>query len=102
MWAEVGKECICINENGEWLKFASAIDFLFGIATRFDGPHFMQILKITAVEAASTEQPGHEIKLHFAEFPGEHYCVCQFRPLEKLEDEQEDRIYQRHRDTEKV
>jgi len=90
-WAEVGKSCICIHEGPWWFKVESGIlAALFGnVIEQRDGPKFMQEYKITDILVDPSYEEGHTVKLQFAEYPGEHYCSCQFRPLEKLGDEEE-------------
>jgi hypothetical protein len=90
-WAEVGKDCICIRQ--EWLRYAGLIGLLMNVAERVEpAPKFMQQYKITGIEIVGDEGTGHRVKLNFAEFPGERWCACGFRPLEKIEDEE-------HKDT---
>lgn len=84
-WAAPGVECQCIHE-GAW--YASIIEYMVGLP--IDGPKFMQILKIKDVRIVGSIDPAHDLKLEFIEFPGEMYCVCQFVPLQKIEDKVED------------
>lgn len=81
-WAAPGIECQCLH-RGDW--FGDLISYMLNVP--MDGPKFMAIHTIQALEYSEVDNEGHRIKLVFAEFPGEHYCACQFTPLQKIEDE---------------
>lgn len=87
IWPSIGMDCVCINDQG-WYDYVTVFGVLTA-KTRIAGPHFMQQLKITNIvsdeEFVNTD---HYAGLAFAEFPGLYFCVCKFRPLQKIEDEE--------------
>ena len=86
-WVGIGKECVCIKT--EFLRYAGLIGFLTNICEKIEpAPKFMQAYKIIGIETNENESEGHRVKLNFAEFPGERWCACGFRPLEKVEEEE--------------
>lgn len=83
-WAVPGTDVICIREL-PW--YGKALIFLIEI----DGPQFMKQYKIKDVSYRDDEDTGHHVKLHFDEYEG-RFCSCGFRPLEKIEDEEEKQV----------
>lgn len=85
-WVAIGKDCICVRER--WIKPAGIIGLIMNIGEIVDGPKFMQQYRIKDIETVDFEDIGHKVKLVFDEYPGERWCACGFRPLEKVEDEE--------------
>jgi len=89
-WATPGMDVICIREK--WLRPAGLIGFLMGAyEERTPAPKFMQQYKIAAIKYYEPDDEGHRVKLIFAEFGDAPWCVCGFRPLEKLKGEKRKR-----------
>jgi len=87
-WPAPGIDCICINPHG-WRDLRSVFGvFVVDLGPR-PGPEFMVQYKIADLYLHEADDPGHRLKLVFAEWPTEVYCACNFRPLEKIEDEVE-------------
>lgn len=84
-WPAPGIECICVNPHG-WRDLRGEDWFILDCGPR-PGPEFMQQYTISSLFLYEKDQPGHMLKLQFAEYPDEKYCACQFRPLAKIEDE---------------
>lgn len=91
LWCCTGNDVICIR-SGPWLKPAGLIGLIMDVWEEYSGPSFMQQYKISAVSMVENEASGHQIKLHFVEFEALGFCSCQFRPLQKIGSEVEDKI----------